>query len=727
MGGEGEFKAAVRAAGGCEGAEVYWNAMEVRHLNADGTPRYTNRLIGQTSPYLRQHAHNPVDWHPWGDEAFELARAQGKPVHLSVGYAACHWCHVLAAESFEDEATARVLNEHFVNIKVDREERPDVDRIYQIAHQMLTRGPGGWPLTMFLTPERRPFFGGTYFPAEARHGLPAFRDLLLRVAQYYREHSEDLHAQNETLAAAFAAIDPPPPAPDLELTDAPLRLARAALEHAFDARHGGFGGAPKFPHPGSLERLLSHWRDSAEGEQPDLKGLYMAGLTLHRMAGGGLNDQLAGGFCRYSTDDQWLIPHFEKMLYDNACLLAVYAQAYVATGDAFYAKVADETAGWMRREMQSAEGGYYSSLDADSAQGEGKYYVWDREEAGALLTDDEYAVFAPRYGLDAPPNFEGAWHLHAAISVEDLAQRLKQPQDRVETLLASARGKLLAARERRQHPARDEKILTAWNGLAIRGMAIAARALGCDGPGESAGRALGFARRVLWRDGRLSATYCGRAHLNAYLDDYVFLADGVLELQQLRFRSDELAFARELTEAALRHFADPEGGFFFTADDHEALLHRLKSFGDEALPAGNGVAARVLLRLGYLLGESRYLEAAERTVRAGWAPLEQYPQAHMAMLAALDELLHPPQIVILRGEATAIEAWRRELARLYAPRRMVLAIPDDAPALPPALAEKAPRGPATAYICRGSVCAEPVDTFAELVEALRTTSVGPLA
>ncbi len=719
MAGEEALKADGQAARGYAGAAVYWNAMEIRHLNADGTPRYTNRLIEETSPYLRQHAHNPVEWHPWGDEAFELARARGRPVHLSVGYAACHWCHVLAAESFEDEATARVLNEQFINIKVDREERPDVDRIYQIAQQMLTHGPGGWPLTMFLTPERRPFFGGTYFPAEARYGLPAFSDLLQRVAQYYREHREELHAQNEALAAAFAAIDAPPPARDLELTDAPLRLARTALERAFDERHGGFGGAPKFPHPGSLERLLRHWRDSAEGEQPDLKALYMAGLTLHRMAGGGLNDQLAGGFCRYSTDDRWLIPHFEKMLYDNAWLLAVYAEAYLATGDAFYANVADETAGWLQRQMQSAEGGYYSSLDADSAGHEGRYYVWDREEVATLLTGEEYSAVALRYGLDAAPNFEGAWHLHAARSVQEVAQQLRQPPDRIGPLLESARGKLLEARERRQRPGRDEKILTAWNGLAIRGMAIAGRALSCAGLGESAERALCFARRVLWREGRLSATYCGRAHLNAYLDDYVFLADGVLELQQLRFRLEELAFARELLEAALRHFADPSGGFFFTSDDHEALLHRLKSFSDEAIPAGNGVAARVLLRLGYLLGESRYLEAAERTVRAGWAPLEQYPQAHMTMLTALDELLHPPQIVILRGEASAIEAWRRELARLYAPRRMVLAIAADVPDLPPALAQKAPRGPATAYVCLGSVCAQPIDSFAELVQALR--------
>ena len=702
--------------------------MHTRHLNPDGTPKYTNRLIDETSPYLRQHAHNPVDWRPWGEEAFELARAQGKPVHLSVGYAACHWCHVLAAESFEDESTAQRLNELFVNIKVDREERPDVDRIYQIAQQMLTRAPGGWPLTMFLTPERQPFFGGTYFPAEARYGLPAFRDLVERVARYYREHRQELHAQQEALAAAFASIDPPRTPQDLALSDEPLRLARAAIESAFDARHGGYAGAPKFPHPGSIDRLLRHWHASAAGAQPDLQALYMAGLTLHRMAGGGLYDQLAGGFYRYSVDERWMIPHFEKMLYDNAWLLAVYVEAYVASGDAFYARVASETAEWMQREMQSAEGGYYSSLDADSAGQEGRFYVWDREEVASLLPAEEYAVFAPRYGLDLAANFEEAWHLHLACPVEDLAQRLQLPAERVETLLASARDRLLEVRERRQRPGRDDKVLCAWNGLAIRGMAMAARALACDGLGTSAERALRFAQRMLWRDGRLLATSCdGRAHLNAYLDDHVFLADGVLELQQLRFDAEELAFARELMEVVLRHFAAAEGGFFFTADDHEALLHRLKVFADDAIPAGNAVAVRVLLRLGYLLGESRYLEAAERTVRAAWPALEQHPQAHMTMLTALDELLHPPEIVILRGEAPVIEAWARELARLYAPRRMVLAIPVDAPGLPPALAQKTPRGLAAAYVCRGSVCLEPIDAFGELIEALRTPSVGALS
>jgi uncharacterized protein len=695
--------------------------METRHRNPDGSPKYTNRLIAETSPYLRQHAHNPVDWYPWGEEAFAHALREGKPIHLSIGYAACHWCHVLAAESFEDEVTAQVLNELYVNVKVDREERPDVDRIYQIAQQMLTQRSGGWPLTMFLTADdRRPFFGGTYFPKEARFGLPAFRELLPRVARYHREHAAQLRQQNEALMAAFAELESPPQA-TVALDDRPLRLCREALERTFDPRYGGFGGAPKFPHAGSLELLLRQWRAGAEGEMPDLHALYMAGLSLRRMGDGGINDQLAGGFCRYSVDEHWMIPHFEKMLYDNASLLAVYAAAYVATGDAFYGKVAAQTADWVRREMQSPEGGYYSSLDADSEGHEGKFYVWQRDEVRAALTAEEYAAFAPRYGLDREPNFEGGWHLHVFRSVEDIAAALERSPQSVESALISAREQLLRVRSHRVRPGRDDKILASWNGLMIRGMAVAARALDRADLAESAGRALDFVRRVLWRDGRLLATYNdGRAHLNAYLDDYAFLADAILELQQVRFRADELQFAGDLLQVILRHHADARaGGFFFTSDDHEPLIHRPKSFGDEATPAGNGVAAFVLQRMGHLLGATPYLEAAERTVRAAWAAMEKYPQAHTSLLTALEELLQPPEIVVLRGDPEVIECWRRELAKLYSPRRLVLAAAGDAADLPPAIAQKTPRGRAVAYLCRGSVCGEPLGSFAELTEALR--------
>jgi uncharacterized protein YyaL (SSP411 family) len=681
----------------------------------------TNRLSQETSPYLRQHAHNPVDWYPWGAAALERARAEHKPILLSVGYSACHWCHVMAHESFEDPQTAQVMNDLFINIKVDREERPDIDRIYQIAQQMLTQRSGGWPLTMFLThDDQRPFFGGTYFPREARFGLPSLRDLLLRVAEYYRDHESELRKQNAALMSAFDDLNPPPGAPDTQLTDAPLQASRAMLAKIFDPHNGGFGGAPKFPHPKTLERLLRDWHASSHLPEPDLHALYMATLTLRRMGDGGMNDQLGGGFARYSVDEYWMIPHFEKMLYDNGALLAVYADAAVATGDTFYARVAADTAAWAIRETQAPEGGYYSSYDADSEGHEGKFYVWDEDAVRQALTTAEYSAFAPHFGLDRSPNFEGRWHLHVFESTEDVAKGLAKTTDEIEALLESARRKLLALRNLRIWPGRDDKILTSWNALMIRGMAIAARALDRPNLADSATRALDFIRRTLWREGRLLATYKdGRAHLNAYLDDYVYLADAVLELQQVRFRSDELAFARELLDVVLEHFTDSDGGFFFTSDDHETLIHRSKSFSDDATPAGNGIAAFALQRLGHLLGDSRYLAAAEKTLRAAAPVLEKYPQAHMSLLIALEELLNPPETIILRGEAAAIETWRRDLARLYAPRRVVLAVPTSTSNLPPALGDKPARGDAVAYVCKGSVCSVPLESFSALAAHLR--------
>ena len=682
-----------------------------------------NHLVSQTSPYLQQHAHNPVDWYPWGAEAFARAQREHKPIHLSIGYAACHWCHVMAHESFEDPDTAQVLNELFINIKVDREERPDVDRIYQIAQQMLTQRSGGWPLTMFLThDDQRPFFGGTYFPKEARHGLPAFQDLLRRVAGYYREHAPQLRQQNDALMRAFADLTPPPAGSEVQLSGTPLRNSREQLQRSFDSQYGGFGRAPKFPHPRSLTRLLRDWHATSGQPEPDLQALYMATLTAKRMGEGGINDQLGGGFSRYSVDDYWMIPHFEKMLYDNGELLAVYAETALATGDGFYAGIAASTAGWALREMRAPQGGFYSSYDADSEGHEGKFYVWDRAEVERLLEPAEYAAFAPRFGLNRPANFEGRWHLHVFESIDSIASTLACTSAEVSARLDSARRKLLAQRNRRIWPGRDDKILTSWNALMIRGLAMSARALERADFAQAAGEALQFVRSNLWQNGRLLAT-CkdGHAHLNAYLDDYVYLVDAILELQQVRFRMPELAFAIELTECVLQHFADPAGGFFFTSDDHEVLIHRSKTFADDATPSGNGIAAYVLQRLGHLMGENRYLAAAEQTLRAAWSAIEQFSQAHTTLLLALEELLHPPQLVILRGSEAALSRWASDLGQLYAPRRIVLAIPREAQGLPAALADKAavPERDVVAYVCEGSVCSAPLDSLPGLLARLR--------
>ncbi len=681
-----------------------------------------NALAAETSPYLRQHATNPVDWHAWGPDALELARKLDKPILLSVGYSACHWCHVMAHESFEDPATAAVMNEHFVNIKVDREERPDLDRIYQTAHQVMNQAGGGWPLTVFLAPDsHRPFFSGTYFPPAQRHGMPGFRTVLEKVAEFYHTRRSDLAEFGDKLVDALGQLQPPPGAVDGELSLEPLLAARATLQREFDGSFGGFGEAPKFPRPANLELLLRTWRASAESEEPDLQALYMSTLTLTRMGEGGLFDQLGGGFYRYSVDPYWMIPHFEKMLYDNAQLLGVYAQAAVATGDPLFRRIAAETADWMLREMRAEGGGFYSALDADSEGHEGKFYVWTADAVRELLEPEQYDVFARRYGLDRDANFEGAWHLHTFKSLADIATELGLDEAAVEAHIDAARALLLNARRERVRPGRDDKILTAWNGLTIGGLARASRALARDDLCDAAVQSMHFLHKHCWRDGRLLAVHTdGQSRFPAYLDDYAMLAWGLLEILEARWDSTALQWAVELVEVMLEHFADDAaGGCFFTADDHESLILRPKTFADDATPAGNGVAARVLIRLGYLLGETRYLEAAAATLRAANAAVERYPHGHGTLLLALDELAAPPAILVLRGPADELDVWCSEIDKLYDPRRMIVGVPADATTLPPALASKRPLGSTVAYVCRGMTCSPPVPTLAQLVREIR--------
>jgi hypothetical protein len=677
--------------------------------------RHTNRLVAETSPYLLQHAHNPVDWRPWSEDALALARSEGKPILLSIGYSACHWCHVMAHESFEDEATAALMNAYFINIKVDREERPDLDRIYQTAHWLIAKRGGGWPLTMFLDPEdHAPFFGGTYFPPESRHGLPAFRDLLTRGAEVFRERRADLREQNVSLLEYMRGMDADAPASGT-LDDSPIETALRALEQSFEPRFGGFGRAPKFPHASNLELLL---RDQVR--KPDAKRRRVLLHTLTRMAEGGLFDHLGGGFCRYSVDDQWMIPHFEKMLYDNGPLLALYAEAAAAFDEPLYRRTVLAMGEWLIREMRAPEGGFYSALDADSEGEEGKFYVWTREEACALLADDEYRVFAARFGLDREANFEGHWHLHGHRSEEETAAQLGVEVATIRAWLESSRAKLFAARAQRIHPGRDDKILASWNALAIRGLAIAARLLGQPQFLTAAGAALDFIRTRMMPEGRLLAT-CkdGRAHLAAYLDDHAFLLDACLALLEARWCAEDLALAITLADTLLERFEDREhGGFYFTAHDHERLIHRPRPFADESLPAGNGIAARALARLGHLIGETRYLDAAERVLKAAWPTLTQQAHAHASLLIALDEYLAPPQLIILRGDARQLPLWQAACGRGYAPRRMTLAVPSDASELPGLLAQRRPQGAAVAYICTGHVCRTPVTALDALPAAL---------
>jgi len=680
-----------------------------------------NRLAHETSPYLQQHADNPVDWHPWGEEALRLAHEQDKPILLSIGYSACHWCHVMAHESFEDPAVAGVMNELFVNVKVDREERPDLDQIYQVAHQMFNQRGGGWPLTAFLTPDQVPFFVGTYFPKTRRYGAPAFPELLERVSRYYREHKADLAQQNRAVAAAFERIQPESAKHEGEFSGEVIAEAIGGLKSSFDGEHGGFGGAPKFPHPTDLELLLR--RHAATG---DAHAMHVAAFTLQRMAEGGIYDQLGGGFSRYSVDATWTIPHFEKMLYDNGPLLRLYAEASAATGDLLFARVAAETAGWIMREMQSPEGGYYSSLDADSEHEEGKFYVWTPGEVAQLLTPGEYAVLAPHYGLDTQANFEGKhWHLIVAQPLRLVAATLGRSEAECAELLDSARAKLLAARERRIRPGRDDKVLVSWNALAIRGMARAAAVLGRDDWLASARRALDFIQRAMWRDERLLAT-CkdGRAHLNAYVDDYAFLLDAVLEMLQVDFRGDDLGFARALADALLSRFEDTEGGgFFFTSHDHESLIHRPKPGHDNATPSGNGVAAFALARLGHSTGETRYLDAARRAVAAFYPSMQRYPGGFGALSIALEEQITPPTVVVLRGPKPQLAPWLAELAPEHRPQRVLVAIDGAEAGLPPGLDKPAAPGRVNAYVCRGVTCLAPVSELGALRKVLEAGEI----
>jgi len=674
-----------------------------------------NRLASATSPYLRQHADNPVDWYPWGEEALERARSENKPILLSIGYSACHWCHVMAHESFEDPAVASAMNERFVNIKVDREERPDLDQIYQTAHGLLTRRTGGWPLTVFLTPSGEPFFAGTYFPKEGRYGLPGFLDILPQIESAYREKGTAIAEQSRNLADAMTSLEPTQPTGAALPGRAP-GVALAELKRSFDTVHGGFGGAPKFPHPAELEFCLR-----AFGMARDAEALTIVRTTLARMAEGGINDHLGGGFCRYSVDAEWTIPHFEKMLYDNGPLLALYADLARATGEDAFGDVARTIVGWLVREMQAPDRTFWSSLDADSEGEEGKFYVWTPDEARAAVSQAEWEVAAPYFGLEGPPNFEGhAWHLRVVEPLARVAQRLSISLPDAQTRLVGAKTALFAAREKRVHPDRDDKVLTAWNALTIGALARAARAQNQSRWADLAIAALDGLTASAWRGGRLYATRRdGLATMNAYLDDYAYLLMAVIEVLQTRFRRQDFDLARALADALLARFEDRKnGGFWFTSHDHEKLFHRTKPGRDGATPSGNGIAAQALIVLGHLANDARYLDAAERTVRLFAPTLAQAPSGYSSLLTALEDLKAPPTSVLLAGDTHDAHAWHEALERHYRPNVRVF----DLTALdwpPPALVKgRKPERGAVAWVCQGTACLPPIASLAEVQRLL---------
>ncbi|NNL03859.1 MAG: thioredoxin domain-containing protein [Xanthomonadales bacterium] len=670
-----------------------------------------NRLGNETSLYLRQHADNPVKWQPWDQQALDQARLDECPILLSIGYSACHWCHVMAHESFEDEETAELMNRLFVTIKVDREERPDLDRIYQLAHQMLTGRGGGWPLTVFLDPvDHVPFFAGTYFPRERRYGMPAFPEVLETVHAWFRDNRDDISQQNKKILAALKSIQQPATRTlDQALPREAAALAETGARQILarsDPVNGGYGGGPKFPQAPTLEAV------AALGEKRSDSRLHESlKFTLRQMALSGLRDHLDGGFFRYCVDADWTIPHFEKMLYDNAQLLPLYAEAARRWDDPLLEAAARGIARWLETEMAQADGGFAASIDADADGEEGGFHVWTREEVMTLLGSKRGAPFSKEYGLDLPPNFESkAWHLQRT--------RPGEPDAAPESF-GEERAQLRNTREQRIHPTLDDKRLLSWNALLAGGYARAGRALGEAQWLDQADGIFVFVRRELWRgDGLLAVFNRGQARFEAYLDDYAFLLDALLNFLQARWNSRWLAFAIEVADAMQARFEDHEnGGFYFSDEAVDVPMTRSMIFQDDATPAGNALAVRALSRLGHLLGEPGYLRSAERCLQRSLAAVGQAPAGHASMLLALHEAATPPPHLVIGGADTA----RGETLKAWVDRRYrvdcYLIAPAEA-SLPGMLGEFRSSEPVTAWLCRGTQCLPPVHTEDELKRLL---------
>ncbi len=675
-----------------------------------------NRLADETSPYLLQHANNPVDWYPWGPEALERARRENKPILLSIGYAACHWCHVMEHESFEDNATAALMNERFVSIKVDREERPDLDAIYMQAVQAMT-GHGGWPMTVFLTPEGLPFYGGTYFPKDDRHGMPSFQRILQAVSDSYRSKPDGVARTAESVREMYSVtLEPTRSAGPLdgELLD---RAYRALSDH-YDDESGGFDGAPKFPQTMSLDFVLRYWaRRHVE------HALQMVSHSFRTMARGGIYDQVGGGFARYAVDAVWLVPHFEKMLYDNALLVRLGAHLWQATKDAEVRRVVEETIDWAIREMRSPEGGFYSSLDADSEGHEGKFYVWRAEEFDQALGDDA-AVMRAYWGVAPDGNFEGRNILSVVTSDRRaLAARFSMSEQQLDETVRRAKTTLYNVRKQRVWPGRDDKILASWNGLMVRGIAEAARAFGNDGYKRAAIESASFLFEHLVRDGRILRSYKnGRARIAGYLEDHAALGIAALAVYELTFDARWLDRARELSDSMVRWFWDDStGAFYDTASDHEQLITRPREISDNATPSGTSLAVELLVRLAELLHDVDARRRATYVVETLAPAIGRYPLAFGHLLGSADMLINGAVELAIVGDPTSgdFAALERTAAERYVPS-LVLAggAPRNDDSIALLSAREARDGRATAYVCRNYACEEPAITPEQLDQQL---------
>jgi len=681
--------------------------------------KHTNALINETSPYLLQHAHNPVEWYPWGEEALAKARAESKPILLSIGYSACHWCHVMEHESFENEEIAQLMNENFINIKVDREERPDLDQIYMTAVQMMT-GQGGWPMTMFLTPEGVPFYGGTYFPPVDRYNMPGFPRVLLSVAEAYRSQPDQVASTASSMLGELRRVGLADESREV-LTSEVLDGAYRRIVANFDRVNGGFGAAPKFPPAMALEFLLHQHQRTGSAE-----ALEIVSKTCRKMAEGGMYDQLGGGFHRYSVDAKWLVPHFEKMLYDNALLARLYLHVYQLKKDEFARRVAEETLDYVKREMTAPEGGFYSSQDADSEGVEGKFFVWSQTEIISALGDQAGAVFADYYDVTEGGNFEGHNILHVNTSLEDLAGKHNLSMDEVREIIGSSRRKLFAIREERVKPGRDEKILTAWNGMMLIAFAEAAAILNREDYAEVARANARFLLTTHRKDGLLLRTSrSGESRLNAYLEDYASLIEGLIGLFETTGELEWIEDATQLAQRMIDQFWDEEaGGFFFTGNSHEQLIVRAKEWMDNATPSGNSSAANALLKLGLLTGNEDLKRRATTILRLMANQLRRFPSAFGYALTALDFYLASPLEIALVGKQadTRFEELRRTVWDTYLPNRIIAQCFEDferaAALLPVLMGRNSLEDAPTAFVCQNYACQLPAATAAELRQQL---------
>ena len=662
-----------------------------------------NKLENEKSLYLQQHADNPVNWYPWSQEAFDIAKKNDKPVILSIGYSACHWCHVMAHESFEDIETAKLMNEYFINIKVDKEERPDLDKVYQMSQAIITGKTGGWPLTIFMSPNKFPFFAGTYFPNEQKYGLPSFKDILRRVDEFYRKQKKDIETQNITISEIFQNLNKK--AINKKMVDRKLiEKIKFDLINNIDVIHGGFGSAPKFPHTCNLSFLLNCV------DKDDTKALKNISHTLKRMCLGGIFDQLEGGFFRYSVDDLWMIPHFEKMLYDNGPLIEVLCNAYKITSDPIFLKRLKQTSNWLINKMQDKNGGFYSTIDADSEHVEGKYYVWEEKELESILDNEEFEIIKKCYVVDGKPNFEGKYHFH--ITKESESYFLEN-----ETRTDVINEKLIKIREKRIAPTIDKKILVSWNSLAIIGLINAFKITGDIKFFDASNKCFHFIKSNLWKNKKLFACFNKEPCFNGYLDDYAFLLKAILELLKVKWDSENFYFAKELADIIIKDFQNHEnGGFYFTSENHEELIYRPQTYMDESLPAGNSFAVDSLLELGYVEGNKKYIDAAEKAILSSSDSLHRSGISHASFLLATMNLIEPKKIIIIRCSKDKIEDYRKKLLSLKIMNYSSYFIDNEETDIPKELSLKKPIDSFTAYICEGFKCLPPIDSFEELLK-----------